>query len=178
MSEERGSVELVRSFGSSQFPSDWGALVAGTTTPHGLLAELSQEPGWERVDFRGQLAPLEARDLLRQGRVGLVTFQRNAAQLESLPTKMFEYFAEGLPVIASDFPLWRGIIEEHDCGLLVDETDPDSIAAAVRRYAEDPDLLARHGRNARAAAEGALNWEHEEERLVRAYDELTSVQAP
>lgn len=169
MSSERGATQMVDAFASDYFPAGWGAVLAGPTSPASLLDELASRAGWRRVDYRGFLTTDGARDLLSACRVGIVVLQRTPAYLDSLPTKMYEYFAAGIPVIASDFPLWRSIVEPLDCGILVDETSPDAIAAAINRYASDPELLARHGANALRAAQNQLNWANEEQSLLRAY---------
>lgn len=166
--EVRGAVQMIDALGSSAFPHEWGLDLAGTMS--GPLTErLERSPGWNKVRFHGQIRPEEARDLLLRTRVGLVLFQDTQAHRDSLPTKMFEYFAAGIPVIASDFPLWRSIVEEHECGLLVDQADPDSIAAAIARYNEDQDLLLRHAQNARRVAVNILNWSSEVPVLAAAY---------
>lgn len=162
---------MVDALASDFFPDSWRAIIAGAA-PAGLLDSLREREGWDRADYRGVLAPDAARDLLEQCRVGLVTLQRTPAYLDSLPTKMFEYFAAGIPVVASDFPLWRSIVEQYECGLLVDERDPDSIAEAVAAYADDPAMLARHGVNARDAAKHHLNWASQAAVLVDLYDQL------
>ena len=169
LSALRGALEMVDAFGATSFPENWDVVLAGSMSPDSLLTELVGRPGWARVNYKGVLSPDEARDLLNECRVGLVLFQRSRAHVDALPTKMFEYLAAGLPIIASDFPLWRSIIEPLDCGTLVDETSPDAIAAAVSRYASDPDLLARHGANALKAAHGELNWATQEPNLLSAY---------
>ena len=125
------------------------------------------------MDFRGQLPPDDARRLLLEAQVGLVLLSDTAAHRDALPTKMFEYFAAGTPVIASDFPLWRSIIQEHSCGLLVDPTSSSQVAAAIRRYSEEPGLLDRHSRNARRLAREELNWSSEAKALVAAYQRLS-----
>ena len=171
MGAERGTEQMIESFGCPDFPEDWKVILAGPL-PADYMATLTKIPGWERVDYRGFVSTDEARDLLDQARVGIVTLKRTPAYLDSLPTKMFEYFAAGIPAIASDFPLWRKIIETHDCGLLVDEQNPSSIAEAVAKYAHDPQLLARHSENALRASKQELNWTAEGERLLAMYENL------
>lgn len=172
LTERRGATSMVEAFGHQDFPNAWTADVAGPVDPPSLLGQLQSRPGWKRVQFHGQISPPAVESLLESAQVGVVVLQRSQAYLESLPTKMFEYFAAGLPVIASDFPLWREIIERHECGLLVDETNPAEIARAVHRYANDAELRARHSENALRAARTELNWASEEARLLSAYGRL------
>jgi len=133
------------------------------------LSELEHITGWERTTYLGQVSSVDARNLLLDARVGLVLLQRTKAYRESLPTKMFEYFAAGVPVIASDFPLWRTIVEKHECGILVNQESPEEIASALKQYSENPELLELHSTNARRLAVEKFNWQPEGEILVKAY---------
>lgn len=168
MSDSRGADVMVEAAGHPEFPSDWSFEIAGRASDP-LIERISKLDGWNNTTFYGQVAPMTARDLLLGCRVGLVLFEDSQAHRDALPTKMFEYFAAGVPVVASDFPLWRTIIAEHECGLLVDQTSPAAVAAAVRRYADDSDLLRRHSENARRLAEEKLNWSAEAETLIGVY---------
>lgn len=85
--------------------------------------------------------------------------------------KMFEYLMAGLPVVASNFPELRRIIEEYEVGLLVDPEDVDGIADAVKRLIADRSLYQRFRKNALAAAR-TLSWEEQEGRLVGLYHSL------
>ncbi|WP_433955738.1 glycosyltransferase [Janibacter indicus] len=173
MGASRGTGAMIDSFAQHEFPQGWKAIIAGPEPEAQYWQDLTNRPGWARaVDYRGFMSTDAARDLLNECRVGIVTLKRTPAYLDSLPTKMFEYFAAGMPAIASDFPLWRQIIEHYDCGLLVDETRPDAIAAAVARYASDPELLVRHSENALRASRDHLNWTGEGERLIATYAQL------
>jgi glycosyltransferase involved in cell wall biosynthesis len=168
---------MVSALATDQMPDGWGAVFAGVISPPSHLAELNAIAGWEHVDYRGNLAPDDARDLLRNCQIGFVVLRGVPAYLDSLPTKLFEYFDAGIPVIASDFPLWRSLVLDPDtgpCGQLVDEKSPHAIAAAVRRYSENPDLLRAHGENARRAAKERFNWTLEERSLLAAYASISS----
>lgn len=169
--KERGAVTMIRALAEDAFPEGWSLALAGGMS-EALRQDLESEPGWGSVEFEGVVSPLAARDLISKSKVGFALLLPTDAYLESLPTKMFEYFAEGVPVIASDFPLWRRIIETHDCGLLVDPSAPSQVARAVARYANDPGLWQRHSDNGRNAVEADLNWASQQEILGEAYARL------
>jgi glycosyltransferase involved in cell wall biosynthesis len=174
MGTERGAIQMIDALAEPSFPAGWTLEIAGTFAEASLLERLRRLPGWSRVKFHGKISPDGARNLIAKCGVGIVVFQGTEAHLDALPTKMFEYFAAGIPVIASDFPLWRSIVEVNQCGILVDESDPASIAAAIAKYAQDPELLARHGANARMVALSTLNWANEEPVLLDVYARVTN----
>lgn len=168
LSEARGTQVMVDALDSKQMPTGWRLQLAGWGAA-GFIKSLSKSPGWGRVDFHGTVAPPAARGLIDSSRVGLVVLGDTPNHRDALPTKMFEYMASGVPVIASDFPLWRQILEEYDCGILVNPDSPEEIAGAVATYADDPELLKRHSANGFQAVRGAVNWGGEAEKLVQAY---------
>jgi len=88
--------------------------------------------------------------------------------------KLHEYLMGGLPVIASDLPEIRRVVTMGDppVGELFDPSSPESIAAALRKVLEDPEVLAGRRRSARRLAEEHLNWGIEERRLLALYDQL------
>jgi glycosyltransferase involved in cell wall biosynthesis len=101
-----------------------------------------------------------------------VTLHPIRTYLDSLPVKMFEYMAAGIPVIASDFPLWREIVVGHKCGICVDPMDPRAIACAIDYLVAHPDVAREMGENGRRAARERYNWGHEEKRLLDFYGTL------
>jgi len=103
---------------------------------------------------------------------GLVTLLPMPSYLDSLPIKMFEYMSAELPVIASDFPLWRDIVQRHGCGVCVDPADPAAIGAAIRCYVDDPALVQRAGQAGRAAVLSTYNWPQAERELLSLYRTL------
>lgn len=142
-----------------------GLFESGTTK-----AEVSVMPGWAKVNELGMLSRLEVRDVMARSLAGIVTFLPEPNHIASQPNKMFEYMSAGLPVIASNFPLWREIIEGNDCGLCVDPQDPAAIAGAIDHFAMRPDDAARKGANGRKAVLERYNWDVEERKLLDFYD--------
>lgn len=90
------------------------------------------------------------------------------------PNKLFEAMAAGVPVVASNLPGMASIIAATGCGLTCDPTDPEDIAATIRRLLEAPeeDRIAYRQRSL-AAAQGAYGWAAQLERLTALYGSLT-----
>jgi glycosyltransferase involved in cell wall biosynthesis len=91
---------------------------------------------------------------------------------ESYPTKLFEYLALGLPAIASDFPLYRAVIEPHGCGRCLDPTSPEALANVLRFFLEQPEASRHLGERGRAAAEAHFAWASQERALFDFYKSL------
>ena len=138
--------------------------VAAMSKPDGAEAPAIEAPGW--------LDRSEVVDLLGSTRVGLVIFQPVENYIDAQPTKLFEYLASGVPVVASDFPVWRDIVGAVDAGLLVDPTDPAAVSAAIDALLDDPERAAAMGRRGRAAVLERYMWDEEGARLVALYGRL------
>ena len=89
----------------------------------------------------------------------------------SLPNKLFEYMMAGLPVIASDFPEMKDVIQKTGVGTTIDPTDIDSISLEVRNVLEMQKELARRHESAISASK-IYNWEKESDVLLQLYSEL------
>lgn len=147
-------------------------VIAGRFSSAGLEEEMRQLPGWANVDYRGFLGREEVAELLAKSKAGIVTFLPAPNHVASLPNKMFEYMSAGLPVIASNFPNWKSIIEENDCGACVDPSDPKEIAEAVQNLFSDDEAVKRQGNNGREIVLGRCNWPIEEQKLLEFYQGL------
>lgn len=168
----RGVAELVKAIERVSPELPLRLSLAGWFSDDGLEHELRRLPGWNRVDWLGRLDPDRVPQLLNQVRAGLVVLHPHQNFLAALPVKLFEYMAAGLPVIASDFPLWRDIVEDAGCGLVVDPLDVDAIARAIEFLLLNPKEAEAMGRRGRHAVETHYNWDSEERALMATYKEL------
>ncbi len=138
------------------------------------VEELSSQPGWGRVLHHGFIDQTGTFEILHHVRAGLVLFHPIPNHMEAMPQKIFEYMGAGLPVIASDFPLWRRIIGDAGCGIFVDPQDPKAIAQAIEYLLLNPAEAEAMGRRGREAVLKNYNWDVQAEKLVKLYSELVS----
>ncbi len=85
---------------------------------------------------------------------------------------MFEYMSAGVPLIASNFPLWKEIVEGNKCGICVDPRDTSAIAAAIDQLVGNPEAAREMGENGREAVLTRYNWAAEEPKLLALYQQL------
>lgn len=128
--------------------------------------------GWQRVNALGVLDRQGVREALGRSVAGLVTLHPVVNYLDALPIKMFEYMAAGIPVIASNFPLWREIIEGNRCGICVDPLNPKEVAAAIESLIQDRALAEEMGANGSRAVRDHFNWGVEEQKLLSFYGRI------
>jgi glycosyltransferase involved in cell wall biosynthesis len=146
--------------------------LVGEFAEPGMKEHLETQPGWERVNFLGQLSREGVRSVLARSQAGLVTFLPVPNHVDAQPNKMFEYMSACVPVIASDFPLWRDIVEGNSCGLCVDPSDPKAIADAIDSLVLDQERVRKMGQRGLEAVESAYNWRNEERKLLDFYASL------
>ena len=103
---------------------------------------------------------------------GLAVMPETEHYREKELTKFFEYMAAGLPILASDFPVWKSLIERQNVGICVNPTSPEAIQDAVRWLVANPEKARAMGERGRAAVLSTFNWDHEAARLVGLVREL------
>ena len=144
-------------------------VLCGLFSEPGFEAELRAQPGWRQVRFLGKVDREQARQVMAESMAGVVTFLPVRSHLDAQPNKLFEYMSAELPVIASDFPLWREIVVSTGAGVCVDPQSPEAIAAAIRTLRDDPGGAESMGKAARRAVLSTYNWPNEAAKLVQFY---------
>lgn len=139
-----------------------------------LESRIKSTAGWPRVDSFGFVDRVGVGNVLSRAVAGLVTFLPAPNHIDAQPNKMFEYMSAGIPVIASNFPLWKEIIEGHNCGLCVDPLDSRAIAEAIDYLVAHPAKAEEMGRNGQCAVHQTYNWAIEETKLLQFYRCLTA----
>jgi glycosyltransferase involved in cell wall biosynthesis len=158
--------------------SDLKLSLAGRFGPPSFEDAMRQREGWQHVNCPGQLPREDMLSMYANSRAGLLLFLPLPNQYDAMPNKLFEYMAAGLPVIASDFPHWREIIEGTQCGVVADPEDPQAIARAIREIVDDPETAQAMGRRGREKVLAEYNWSMENEKLLQLYRSLAAEDRP
>jgi glycosyltransferase involved in cell wall biosynthesis len=169
ITKARGAEEMVRALELLAKSLPIRLKLAGTMEPPTLLQQLEATPGWQSTEYLGSLGRAGVSDVIRNAIAGLVVLHPEPNYVNSHPVKLFEYMCAGIPVIASDFPVFRSIVEGAKCGLLVDPLSPREIADAIEFLCTHPNEARAMGERGRLAVSRRYNWRHEEQSLFDVY---------
>lgn len=164
----RGVLEIIKSLNNKNFKLN----LAGEFSSVKFETECKNALEWNRVNFLGFLDRKAVKNVYENSKIGMVTLYPIINYLDALPVKMFEYMSAGIPVISSNFPLWKNIIEGNKCGLTVDPKDPKEISNAIEKLLSNDKLAEEMGENGRKAVKEVYNWGVEEKKLLTIYKEL------
>ena len=103
---------------------------------------------------------------------GCVFYQDNANNRVGIPNRLFEYMYCGIPVVASDFPELRRIIEETKCGIIVDSEDPKSIAEGFMYLLTNQDEANEMGKRGKIAIENTYGYHIDLKNTINFYRKL------
>ena len=100
---------------------------------------------------------------------GIALFPDTPHYREKELTKFFEYMAAGLPILCSNFPVWRELVEGNGVGICVDPEDPKAAAEAALWLHAHPAEARAMGERGRRLVRERFNWESQAEVLVDFY---------
>jgi glycosyltransferase involved in cell wall biosynthesis len=146
-------------------------VIIGDGRERGRLADqVAREGLGAHVRFLGWKHHREHPAYLRHAHVGLLPFLATEHICITLANKLFDYMGAGLPVLATDVPPMRRVIQETESGLLANAADASSLAQQLARLFRDRDLQRHLGANGQAAIAGRYAWRNDARRFVEAIE--------
>ncbi len=140
------------------------------------LATLKALPGWSKVDFRGLIPHGEVSAAMAQCSVGVALSAYRGCVVKGQGTlgntKIFEQMMAGLPVVCTDFLLWKQIIDEYQCGICIDPDSIDDIVSALTTLMNDPKMAETMGKNGHRAIKEKYNWDTQKDILLDVYNTM------
>lgn len=126
--------------------------------------------GIEDLVTLGGLIPHEKMaETLSLARIAVCPLQKTPKFLNNIPVKVFESWACGLPVIATDLPPIRPFFGRRRLGLLVKPGDPQELADAIVFLMSSPNLAQEFGCRARQVVAERYNTSVEVRKLISFY---------
>ena len=141
-------------------------------TYNDILETIDMKNIQNNIKFYGAMPLFEGLELSKDAKVGLSILKPIGNYIKSYSTKVFEYMILGLPVVTSNFDLYKNIVEKYNCGLCVNPLDPQEIADAIAYIINHPEEAKEMGENGKKAVLECYNWSIEEEKLFKIYSEL------
>jgi len=113
---------------------------------------------------------------LSRALIAVCPLQRIPKFLNNIPVKVFESWACGLPVIATDLPPIRPFFGNRPYGVLVKAGDTYALTNAIAALLKSPQRIAEYGRQARQAVVERYNNDREIRKLLNFYKGVLSCQ--
>ena len=150
----------------------------GKITEPGLMKKIEGLPYYSKIksqlNWYGQLNLHESYRIAEDSFVGLCLLDALPNHTESYPTKLFEYMAVGLPIVASNISLYRAVVERRECGICAPYSDPEAIADAIEKIYTDKILLQEFSKIGPPAVSQNYNWNTEKNILLDFYGKTLS----
>jgi glycosyltransferase involved in cell wall biosynthesis len=171
----RGIEQLIEAMGDV----DATLVILGEGQQRPALEALAAERSLaDRVRFAGVVPSADVIGFAASADVGVSPIVPiSLSYAYSLPNKLFQYMAAGLPIVASDFPQVREVVERSGAGVVVDARRPVEIAQALNRVLRDPEEARRMGRRGRRAARQRYHWGVSAQELLGLYEAVLPVGA-
>lgn len=134
------------------------------------LKELVEELKLEsKVKFLGRLPFQELNEVTRKADLGISLEEDLGLNYRfALPNKLFDYIQAGMPVLVSDLPEMRRIVENYNVGTYLEFSQRNGLAKAMQDALFNDEKRKVWGENMVRAAD-ELNWENEEKIIQEIY---------
>lgn len=124
---------------------------------------------FDKVIFTGRMPFAELQKVTRFATIGLSVEKDIGLNYRyALPNKLFDYIQSKVPVLTSELPEIKRIVDNYQVGLTIAETTPDLIAQGINEMLNSPDRMNYWEQQCTIARE-ELCWENEEKVLHDIY---------
>lgn len=139
----------------------------------GHLKILSKYKSFDRVKFLGRIPWNDLPRFYQNSVLGLVIYDYKlnlGYKLGSFGTnKIFEYMEAGLPIICTDYDLWKEIVLKYDCGICVEPNNSKQIEDAILSLINNKEKAYQMGKNGRKAILFEYNWSSQERKYINIF---------
>ena len=125
--------------------------------------KITNMPEWKEVDFIEGFKHEELDSFIASSTISNVLRDFSAYPMEKSGSfgiiKIFESMEAALPIICSDMPIYRDIMKEYKCGILVDPLNETQIRDAIQYLVTHKEEAWRMGQEGRRAVIEKYSWD-------------------
>lgn len=125
-----------------------------------------------RIILHGYITVTEVYKIVEKAHIGIAVLKPIDNYKESLPTKIFEYMLNGLPVITSDFELYNYYIKEKNTGICVDYNNTNDAMQEIEKLINNKKLMSIMSKNGKFTVLNEFNWASQEKKLLKIYNDI------
>jgi len=165
--EGRGLEQIVE---ASKFLSkDYLIVFLGGGKTEAQAKEMAKEIGAQNIEFLPAVLPSEIISSIKEADLGLALTQKiSLSYYYSLPNKLFQYIAAEIPILGSNFPEFKKVIEKYQIGEVVNQSSPKAIAEKIQLMIKESNQ--KKYRKNLVGLEKKFSWPKESEKLVKFYE--------
>lgn len=154
--------------------------LAGNAADEPYLMKLKSNEGWQKVNYLGQIEHSDVNEkVYSKSSIAMALLdyiplcKGNIGNLSN--NKLFEYMMAGLPVICTDFILWKEVVEKNSCGICVNPRNINEIVDAINYLLDNPNTALQMGKNGREAIYREYNWSTQSQKLLSIYNKISKI---
>ncbi len=173
ITEIRNITNLVNAIEIANTKEPIKLVLAGPIYPVSYKEELEALGGWKYVEYLGTISRSRMAMEFSKAVCGICIFKPMKNHIEALPNKIFEYMSAGLPILCSDFDLWKKIVVQNNVGSVCDPEDINSIVNSIIKIINlNQAELEAKGKNGIELIQTKYSWENEKKELLNLYKSI------
>lgn len=134
-----------------------------------IKKQINSEGMNDYIQMVGWVPQKKALQYMADCDVGLIPHKRNDHTDNTIPHKLFQYMGLGKPVVVSDCPPLKRIVEEYQCGMVFEAGNSEALAEYIFSvYRND----SNYGENGKRAVHEKYNWKRDSKTLLKLYSDL------
>ena len=136
------------------------------------LDEIKESEGWNKVILKQHVDQAEVIRTMGSSNIGVALYKNKPGLEFTISTKIHEYMVVGIPFVTSNFGNMKKLVEDHNCGITVDPTNPKAIRAGIQQLITSPNKRNTMGLRGKDISVKKYSWDIEHLKLCQFYSKI------
>lgn len=171
INKHRGLEIVIEGLRKMKLENNFRFWIVGTGRNEPNLVKLVEQLNLKKyVHFFGWKSQKEVYELILKSDVTVIPHLKNEHSDNTSPNKIFHYMLAKKPVLVSNCNYLKNIVDESDCGLVYEYSNPDAFADKLKILMDNPSKRDYHGINGYNSVVDKYNWDNTSKGLIKIYE--------